>query len=211
MSTIQDKCPLQPDEKNLIQKTLFRAFMLLCAAHLLEHIAQAIQVYGLGWPVHKAGGVLGLFYPWLAHSELLHYAYALFMFTGLWGLRHHFTGTARWWWMLAWGIQAWHHSEHALLLGQALYGESFFNAPQPISVIQFTGFFNGTPETGFGGLLGMKHFGVCNCEGAAPGTVHKFQWLLLTVRRVEVHLIYNTLVTIPMVMAVIRSFGKKSP
>lgn len=181
-------------------------FMAVCVAHLSEHIAQAIQVYALNMPVHKSGGILGLFYPWLAHSETLHYAYAAVMLAGLWHFRNYFTGAARWWWMLAFGIQFWHHFEHALLLWQAWSGHNFFGAAQPISVIQFTGFFYGTPADNFGGLLKMSHFGVCTCAGAAPGTVHEFSLKMLTVRRVEVHLIYNTLVTIPMVMALVRQW-----
>src|SRR6476661_5871744 len=54
-------------------------FMFIVLAHWAEHLAQAYQVYVLGWPRPKAGGFLGLFYPWLVSSELLHYGYAIVM------------------------------------------------------------------------------------------------------------------------------------
>jgi len=190
-------------EEDSLVSIWLKAFLLVCLAHLSEHVAQAIQVYALDWPVHKAGGVLGLWQPWLAHSETLHYGYALVMVSGLWWFRDEFTGLARFWWLVAFCIQFWHHFEHVLLFGQVLVGENFLNLPQPISVIQFAGLLNGSAESGFGGLLTMSHFGVCDCEGAPPGTVHEFTWRLIFVRRVEVHLLYNTLVTIPMVLAMV--------
>src|SRR5262249_15605172 len=48
-------------------------FMVVVLAHWAEHVAQAWQIYVLGWSAHHAGGVLGLFYPWLVHTEVLHY------------------------------------------------------------------------------------------------------------------------------------------
>lgn len=181
----------------------FGLFVFLCVAHFAEHVAQITQIYVYNTPLHEAGGILGKFYPWLAHSETLHYAYAAVMLAGLFAFRNRFTGTARFWWNVALVIQFWHHFEHALLLYQATTGHNFFGASQPISVVQFTGFFYGTPADNFGGLLKMSHFGVCTCQGAAPGTVHKFEWAMLTVRRPEVHMIYNTLVAIPMVLAML--------
>src|SRR5262245_55603399 len=83
--------------------------LLICLAHLSEHIAQAVQIYVYNIPLHQAGGVLGKFFPWLVHSETLHYGYALIMWVGLWHFRGHFIGAARLWWMVAFGIQAWHH------------------------------------------------------------------------------------------------------
>jgi hypothetical protein len=183
----------------------FWSFIVVCVVHLSEHVAQMIQLYAYNMPLHKSGGILGKFYPWLAHSETLHYGYALFMWVGLFILRNQFTGSARWWWMLAFYIQTWHHFEHVLLLGQALSGVNFLNAPQPISVIQFIGLLNGPAETGFGGLLKMSHFGECTCQGAKPGTVHEWSAWLLVVRRPEVHMMYNMLVTVPMVVAMLKN------
>src|SRR5690606_12307099 len=135
-------------------------FMAIVLAHWAEHLAQAFQIYVLGWPRPQAGGVLGLFFPWLVSSEVLHYGYALVMLIGIWVLRSGFVGRARTWWMISFGIQFWHHIEHALLQGQALIVEYLFNSPVPISIAQ------------------------------------------LFIPRVELHLIYNTLVFIPMVIGV---------
>lgn len=184
---------------------LLISFLVLCAAHLCEHAAQAVQVYGLGWELHQSRGILGHLYPWLVHSEILHWGYAAVMLAGLWHFRNHWSGAARSAWRVAAWVQTWHFFEHCLLFYQAVVGENFFNAPQPISMIQLLGFLNGSAESGFGGLLKMSHFGVCDCKGAAPGTIHSFTWLLIFVRRVEVHLMYNLAVTIPMVVAMLRA------
>ncbi len=98
-----------------------QVFMVIVLAHWSEHLAQAIQIYFLGWPRPKANGVLGLWYPWLITSELMHYLYALVMLIGLWVLRKGFTGTARKWWTIALVIQFWHHIEHLLLITQATH------------------------------------------------------------------------------------------
>jgi hypothetical protein len=132
--------------------------MFIVLAHWAEHLAQAFQVYVLKWPVPEARGFLGLFFPWLVKSELLHYLYALVMLVGIWILRKGFAGRAYKWWMVAFGIQFWHHIEHALLQGQAIAGSNFFGSPVPISIAQ------------------------------------------LWIPRVELHLFYNTIVFIPMVV-----------
>jgi hypothetical protein len=116
-------------------------------------------VYVLHWPLPEARGVLGLWFPWLVKSELMHYAYALVMLAGLWFLRKGFTGRSYTWWMIAFWIQFWHHIEHALLQGQAIAGQNLFGSPVPVSILQ------------------------------------------LWVPRVELHLFYNTVVFIPMVIA----------
>jgi hypothetical protein len=137
-----------------------RWFMVIVLAHWAEHLLQAFQIYGLGWPVPEARGLLGYFYPWLIKSELLHYGYAVVMLAGLWLLRPGFTAAReRRWWTIALGIQFFHHIEHALLFGQALTGHNFFGRPVPTSLVQ------------------------------------------LWVPRVELHLFYNTIVFIPMVIA----------
>src|SRR5262249_38597305 len=70
---------------------------------------------------------------------------------------------------------------------QALMGPEyyFFGAPQPISLVQMLGFLQGPASTGFGGLM----------QGPPD---YQPSWLTLFVRRVEVHLFYNTLVFVPM-------------
>jgi hypothetical protein len=111
-------------------------FMLIVLAHWVEHVAQAIQIWGLGWSTPESRGVLGLYFPWLVKQEWLHYGYALVMLVGLWMLRDGFTGRARTWWRVALGIQVWHHIEHLLLLVQALTGSYLLGRAVPTSVLQ---------------------------------------------------------------------------
>jgi hypothetical protein len=137
-----------------------QVFMFVVLAHWAEHLAQAFQIYVLGWPVPQARGVLGLFFPWLISSESMHYGYALVMLIGLFLLRKGFTEPAeRRWWTIALGIQFFHHIEHFLLQMQAISGHNLFGRPVPTSLVQ------------------------------------------LWVPRVELHLFYNTIVFIPMVVA----------
>ena len=137
-----------------------RIFMVIVLAHWAEHLFQAFQIYVLGWPVPRALGALGLVYPWLVKSEVLHYAYAVVMLAGLWILRGGFTGVHdRRWWNIALWIQFFHHIEHALLQAQAIFGYNLFDRPVPTSLAQ------------------------------------------LWIPRVELHLFYNTIVFVPMVVA----------
>jgi hypothetical protein len=135
-----------------------KIFMVIVLAHWAEHLTQAAQIYILGWPLPESRGVLGLWFPWLVSSELLHYGYALVMLAGLWLFRRGFEGQSRRWWMLAFGIQFWHHIEHALLQGQAIVGQNLFGSPVPVSIAQL--------------------------------------WF----PRVELHLFYNSIVFVPMVL-----------
>jgi hypothetical protein len=135
-----------------------QVFMFIVLAHWAEHLVQAYQIYMMGWPRPMANGILGLWYPWLIKSELLHYLYALVMLIGLWVLRKGFSGKARTWWTIALVIQFWHHIEHLLLITQATLHHNLFGRPVPMSVLQF--FFP----------------------------------------RVELHLFYNSIVFIPMVI-----------
>ena len=139
-------------------KPALQFFMFIVLAHWAEHLAQACQIYILNWPIPEARGVLGLWYPWLVKSEALHYFYALVMLIGIWSLRRGFQGRAYTWWMIAFGIQFWHHIEHALLQGQAIAGRNLFGSPVPTSIAQ------------------------------------------LWIPRVELHLFYNTIVFIPMIV-----------
>jgi hypothetical protein len=135
------------------------AYAVIVLAHWSEHFVQAFQIYVLGWKPPAARGILGLWYPELIKSEALHYGYALIMLIAFWVLRKGFVGRSRTWWMAAFGIQFWHHIEHALLQGQAIAGHNLFGSPVPMSIAQ------------------------------------------LIIPRVELHLFYNTIVTIPMVIA----------
>lgn len=136
-----------------------KVFMIVVLAHWGEHLFQAYQVYGLCWSRPTALGMLGLLYPWLIQSEILHYFYALFMLIGIWVLRKGFTGVSYTWWMTSFWIQFWHHFEHSLLLYQATLHHNFFGSLVPTSILQI--------------------------------------WF----PRVEVHLFYNTVVFLPMVIA----------
>ena len=141
-------------------KRTLQVFMLIVLAHWGEHLAQAWQVYYLGWPRPQAGGILGLFFPWLVSSEALHYGYAIVMLVGLWMLRSGFTGTSRKWWTVALVIQFWHHIEHFVLQWQALFHHNWFGSPVPVSFLQM----------------------------AFPKA------------RIEIHLFYNAVVFIPMMI-----------
>ncbi|GII88969.1 hypothetical protein Ssi03_69590 [Sphaerisporangium siamense] len=111
-------------------------FLFIVLAHWAEHVAQAIQIYALGWPLPEARGVLGGPFPWLVTSEWMHYGYALLMLIGLILLRKGFTGRSRTWWNISLGIQVWHHFEHLLLLGQKVTGLYLLGKPVPTSVLQ---------------------------------------------------------------------------
>ena len=87
-------------------ETALRVFLAIVLAHWGEHLLQAFQIYGLGWPPPEARGVLGYFFPGADHVEILHYGYAVVMLVGLWVLRSGFTGVDdRRWWTIALGIQ----------------------------------------------------------------------------------------------------------
>ena len=117
-------------------KPALQLFAVIVLAHWAEHLTQAVQIYVLGWPLPEARGVLGLWYPWMVKSEALHYGYAIVMLVGLWILRTGFVGRSRIWWMISFGVQFWHHIEHALLQGQAILGQNLFDRPVPVSLIQ---------------------------------------------------------------------------
>ena len=102
---------------------------------------------------------MGMYYPWLMKTEVLHYGFALVMVVALWVLRKGFTGTSHQWWMAAFWIQFWHHFEHFILFYQAQTHQYWFGGTMPTSVGQI--------------------------------------WI----PRIELHLIYNALVFIPMVVA----------
>ncbi|MDX1615109.1 MAG: hypothetical protein R3300_12425 [Candidatus Promineifilaceae bacterium] len=111
-------------------------YLLVVFGHWAEHIAQAYQVFVLEWPRPEAGGVLGLWFPQLASSEILHFVYNLGLLLGLLLLRPGFRGRGRSWWTAALVIQGWHFFEHLLLQGQWLTGFHLFGASQPMSILQ---------------------------------------------------------------------------
>lgn len=140
-------------------KPALLTYTAIVLAHWAEHLAQATQIYILGWPIPESRGVLGYWYPWMVKSELLHYGYAIVMLIAFWILRKGFVGRSYTMWMVAFWIQFWHHIEHALLQGQAVFQQNLFGSPVPVSIAQ------------------------------------------LVIPRVELHLFYNTIVFVPMVVA----------
>jgi hypothetical protein len=142
-------------------KAALMGFLFIVLAHWVEHLTQAFQIFVLGWARPKAGGFLGLYFPWLVSSEWLHYGYAIVMLVGFVALRPGFTGRARTWWSAAMWIQIWHHFEHLILLLQALTGAYLFGQAKPTSIVQ------------------------------------------LIIPRVELHLFYNAIVFLPMVVAMV--------
>ena len=111
-------------------------FMVIVLFHWVEHLVQAYQVWVLHWPRAMSMGLLGMYYPWLMKTEVLHYSFALVMLVGLWVLRRGFTGRSHTWWMISFWLQFWHHFEHALLFYQALTHHYFFGGSVPTSIGQ---------------------------------------------------------------------------
>ena len=157
---------MSSDRKN---EWMLKIFAALMVAHWLEHLVQAYQVWGLGYERHHAGGLLGQVFPWLMHSEWLHFTYALLTFAGLLLLYRAFEGPALAWWKTALVIQAWHLIEHTLLFAQAQGGFTLFGAKEPTSVLQV--FFP----------------------------------------RIELHLFYNSVVTVPIVIAMLLRWRSAVP
>jgi hypothetical protein len=148
---------------------MLKGFAVLMVAHWLEHLVQAYQVWGLGYERHHARGVLGQVFPWLMHSEWLHFAFAVLTFAGLALLYRAFSGPALVWWQAALIIQTWHLVEHTLLFAQAQGGFLLWGAKEPTSVLQ------------------------------------------LFFPRIELHLFYNSVVTIPIVVAMLLRWKSMSP
>jgi hypothetical protein len=117
------------------RRALF-VYMLVVFGHWVEHILQAYQVFVLHWAGPDAGGLLGLWLPWLAKSEVLHFVYNFSLLTGLLLLRPGFHGRARAWWSVASLIQGWHFFEHLLLQVQWLSGVYLFGVSQQTSILQ---------------------------------------------------------------------------
>ncbi|MEZ4732405.1 MAG: hypothetical protein R3E79_35280 [Caldilineaceae bacterium] len=111
-------------------------YLVLVLGHWSEHVMQIYQVYVLGWLPQQAGGILGLWYPWLAAAEILHFVYNGLQLAGLVALRPGVRGPARPWWNIALGAQVWHFFEHLLLQVQWLTGLYLFGASQQMGIGQ---------------------------------------------------------------------------
>lgn len=112
-------------------------FNLLVVFHFSEHLAQIGQVYIFHWERSRALGFLGLYYPTLVKSELLHYIYALIMVVGLFMLKYSIVGEARKYWDLAYWLAFYHHIEHTQLLVQATVKYNWFGSSSPVTLVQY--------------------------------------------------------------------------
>ncbi|MEZ4606252.1 MAG: hypothetical protein R2865_05465, partial [Deinococcales bacterium] len=111
-------------------------YLALVAGHFSEHLLQLVQVYWLGWSPRLAGGLLGLYFPSLAASEVLHMTYNSLQLTGLIILLPGFKGLARRLWLIALVFQSWHFIEHAFLQIQYLTGHYFLGAIKQMSFLE---------------------------------------------------------------------------
>lgn len=142
-------------------KNGMKLFIGLMAAHWLEHLFQAYQVYVMHLPRACALGMLGMKFPWLVRTESLHFLFAVLTTVMLVKLKEGFEGLAYFLWDLALSISLWHLLEHSLLFYQAVTGHFLFGQSQPTSILQ----------------LGFP--------------------------RIELHLFYNSIVTIPAMLAIL--------
>jgi hypothetical protein len=111
-------------------------YLAIVVLHWIEHLFQAAQIWILEMPRPEALGALGFVFPWLVRSEVMHFGYALIMFTGLVLLLPGFRGAARGWWLASTIIQGWHLIEHSTLQIQAIVGTNLFGSPVPTSFLQ---------------------------------------------------------------------------
>ena len=70
-------------------------YLAIVVFHWIEHLFQAAQIWILEMPRPEALGALGYVFPWLVKSEVMHFGYALIMFTGLVLLLPGFRGASR--------------------------------------------------------------------------------------------------------------------
>ena len=101
-------------------------YLAIVVLHWIEHLFQAAQIWILEMPRPEALGALGYVFPWLVKSEVMHFGYALIMFTGLVLLLPGFRGPSRGWWLASTIIQGWHLVEHSTLQIQAIVGTNLF-------------------------------------------------------------------------------------
>jgi hypothetical protein len=118
--------------------TALVVYMVVVAAHFSEHLLQLMQVYAWGWARPDAGGLLGVVYPALNTSEVLHTAYNSLQLSGLLLLLPGFrvAPAARTAWLVALTAQSWHWLEHAFLQVQYVTGVYFYGALKQMSVLE---------------------------------------------------------------------------
>lgn len=143
-----------------------KTFLVLIGLHWIEHLFQVYQIYFLHMHRECAFGFLGMKYPWLVQTEVLHFAFAGFTFSGMWLVaQNYFTSNkAVHSWVVGWLWSAFHFVEHLLLFWQALLHHNIFGRPVPTSMLQ------------------------------------------LIFPRVELHLVYNTIITYFIMKALIDEY-----
>lgn len=111
-------------------------YLVIVIGHFSEHLVQVAQVYILGWQPRLAGGILGLWLPGLARSEVLHLTYNSLQLVGLILLWPGFKRKAKAWWTFALFFQSWHFLEHVVLQIQYLTGNYLFDASSQRSILE---------------------------------------------------------------------------
>lgn len=159
---------------NTKNKLTIWAFALLMIAHWLEHAFQAWQVYVMHMPRACALGMLGMKYPWLIKTESLHFGFAVFTTIGLLMLWNLFTKSADWM-----------DNVNPVIAPPTA---SWWKAATYISIWHL---FEHTLL--FAQALTHPWFGK-----AVPTSI-----IQLVVPRIELHLFYNSLVTVPIAVAMI--------
>jgi hypothetical protein len=127
---------MNPNHINPSHARLLWLYLMIVLLHWLEHLCQMYQIYVLGWMPKAAGGVLGLWWPWLASSEILHVGYNGLLWGGMILLMAGFVGNAQQWWKVSFALQTFHLFEHLLLFAQWLAGLYLFGAAEPTSIGQ---------------------------------------------------------------------------
>jgi hypothetical protein len=155
-------------------------FAALMIAHWLEHFFQAYQVYVMHMPRKCALGMLGMKYPWLVKTESLHFGFAIVTLIGC---------------LLLWDVY---------VKGRVASDCCFVRPPsapywKTATYISIWHLFEHT-------LL----FGQATIHHNLFGSPVPTSVIQLFVPRIELHLFYNSIVTIPIVIAMVL-FAKSNP
>lgn len=99
--------------------------------HLFEHLTQIVQLYLLGWARMDSLGIIGLVFPILIRSEILHYLFSLFNVVFMLPLskknKYYYFATI---------LALFHHVEHFGLLMQYLTKDYWFNEAKPMTWLE---------------------------------------------------------------------------
>lgn len=115
-----------------------KIFMALIALHWVEHLFQAYQVYVMHMNRACALGFLGMRYPWLIRTEILHFGFAMLTMLGMFyvGRKYFASDDAVKAWAIGFIWSIWHMIEHTLLFFQSVSGHYLFGHSAPTSIIQ---------------------------------------------------------------------------